>query len=102
MTENPDRDRRSQERDVEWRDEPDPDRGDWMDWEGVTIPDWGHALVDVRGGTVRVGVYDDINEREALLTLPPEQAIAFADWVVSAAYSAAENLARIPPRPQPD
>lgn len=97
-----DDDRRRQEWKAEARDEPDPDAGDWMDWEGVTIPDWGSALVEVRGGTVRVAVTDFAGDREALIPLLPEQAITFADWVTSAAYSAAENLAAIPPRPQPD
>ncbi|ATL65092.1 hypothetical protein [Nocardia terpenica] len=97
-----DQHRRKQERDIEWRDEPDPGAGDWMDWEGITVPDWGYALVDVRGGTVRIAIFDYINDCETLLTLLPEQAIAFADWVTFAAYSTAENLARILPRLQPD
>ncbi|WP_069164899.1 hypothetical protein [Nocardia altamirensis] len=96
------KDRRKEELEAERRDQPDPDAGDWMDWEGLTIPDWGHALVDVRGGTVRISVWDAINNRDVILTVLPEQAVEFADWVESAAAAAAENLAGIPPRPQPD
>lgn len=88
------KDRRKEELEVEWNDEPDPDAGDWMDWEGVTVDDWGHALVDVRGGTVRIAVYDAINGNDVILTLPPEQATEFAEWVDTAVASAIMNQRR--------
>ncbi|WP_280269893.1 hypothetical protein [Nocardia wallacei] len=68
-----------------------PNAADRGDREGAMIPDRGHTLVDVdvRDGTVRIALHDIVNDNELILTLLPEQAAEFADWVDTAATAAA-------------
>lgn len=75
---------------------------DWPDWEGVTIPDRGHGLATVRSGMVYVSVHDEKTDREVVLMFMPDEAVEFGETIIGAGVDAGQNMADIPPRPQPE